>query len=271
MQIGVPWWIGAGPPEQGIEQAAALGADFVELSLDAPWPEGLDPAVLREATEEAGVGLGVHGPWRTQALAHPREPLARAAREVAQSCLDLARRAGARYIVFHVDARNFARYPADEAVQDGLETAHASLRALSAGAGEVEVVVENTSSPLGTPGEVAGFVDPLPEVGVCLDPGHAALAAHADVEGATADPDRWIEHVGDRLELLHVMDWVQEEGIVDHLVPGAGEADWPAFVDAARSAGCQRVLVEAFYASPDRAPVEPEDLRTGIERVREQA
>lgn len=269
MNVGIPWWIGAGDPVEGVEQAAEAGADFLEISLEAPWPEELDVARLRQAAEDAGVGLAAHAPWRTQALAHPREPLARAAREVAQSCIDAARNAGARYLVFHVDARDFGRYPRQAPVREGLERAHASLVALQAGAGDVDLLVENTASPLGTPGELATFLDAVPGVGACLDPGHAALAAAHGVEGATADPTAWTDRVGDRLRALHLMDWAHEDGrVVDHLVPGAGEADLAEVVDAVRGAGAEHVLIEAFYEDREGTEASPEALAAAVERVR---
>jgi len=261
VQLGLPWWIGAGQPRQGLELAAETGYDFVELSLDAPWPDGLDPMDLADTCDELGVGLGIHAPWRTQALAHPREPLARAAREIAQDCLAIARTAEARYIVFHVEAPDFRGYPRREVLEEGLQTAHASLQALARSAGdEVDVIVENTGSPMGTPQEVAAFLDPLTEVGFCLDPGHAAIQAHRD--GNRWDLDTWSHALGDPWQLTHIMDLVETEaGIRDHLMPGAGEADLDAILDATREADADRVLVEAFYADTDRTEPRKGDWR----------
>lgn len=270
MRIGIPWWIGAGSPVEGIEQAASIGADFLEISLDAPWPDGLDGGTLREVSEDTGVGLGFHGPWRTQSLAHPREALAQAARSVAHTCIDLALTAGGEYIVFHVDARDFGGFPDEGAVDRGLETAHASLRAMSASAGDqVELLVENTSSPMGTPDEVAGFLDPLPEVGFCYDPGHAVLAEARGTEGATDDTGAWATALGDRFELLHLMDWADtQHGIVDHLLPGAGDADVASILKVARDAGCERTLIEGFFTSPEREEATLEDLDEACQTVR---
>lgn len=270
MQLGIPWWIGAGSPEEGIELAHSLDLDLVEVSLDAPWPEGLSGPAIREASEETGIAVGFHGPWRTQSLAHPRGVLARAAQTVAQECIDLAVGAGAEYVVFHVDARDFSRFPAEEAVHEGLEQAHASLRALSRSAGEdLDILVENTSSPMGTPKELRSFLDPLPEVGFCYDPGHAAMVVDAEVEGGSEDPAVWADALGDRYELLHLMDMVRtDRGLVDHLVPGAGEADLGAIVDAALGVGCERVLMEAFFRNVQREEARTRDLAEARDLVR---
>lgn len=271
VQLGIPWWIGAGSPVEGIELAGSLDVDFVEISLDAPWPDELSGPELRDASEAAGVDIGFHGPWRTQSLAHPRGVLARAARSVAQECIDIALGAGAAYIVFHVDARDFVRFPREATVGHGLEQAHASLNALSQSAGdELSLLVENTSSPLGTPDEVARFLKPLPDVGFCFDPGHAALAEAAGTEGATGDPGRWAQALGDRYELLHIMDWVETpHGIVDHLVPGAGDADLQGLLKTARDAGADRVLIEAFFRNREREDASTRDLAEARDVLRE--
>lgn len=269
MQLGLPWWIGKGEPELGLELAADTGYDFVEVSLDAPWPEELDLLGLADQADDAGLELGMHAPWRTQALAHPREELAQAAREVAQACLTAARTAEAAYIVFHVDARGFHRFPREDVVDRGLERAHASLRALSRSAGdEVDVLVENTTSPMGTPEELASFLDPLPEVGFCLDPGHAAIQAHR--EERAWDFEAWRRALADPWRLTHLMDLVETEtGVRDHLLPGAGEADLAAILDLAREAGANRTLVEAFYADPDRGEIREGDWREARKLVAE--
>lgn len=270
MRIGIPWWIGAGSPIEGVQAASSLDVDLVEVSLDAPWPSDLSAAKIREAAVDAGVELGFHAPWRTQSIAHPREALARAAREVAQESIDLALAAGAEYVVFHVDARDFGSFPRRDVVQRGLERAHASLRALSRSAGEdLSILVENTSSPLGTPVEVERFLDPLPEVGFCYDPGHAAMVEQAGVDEATADPRAWFDRLGDRLEVLHLMDYVDTgTRIADHLVPGAGESDVEGLVDAAGAADCEIVILEAFFSDASGTEVQPGELGEAVERVR---
>lgn len=261
MNIGLPWWIGAGEPVEGIRRAAEVGYDFVELSLDAPWPEGIEPLTLADKADDVGVELGLHGPWRTQSLAHPREPLAQAAREVAQSCVQAARSAEAAYIVFHVDARGFRGFPREAVVEEGLETAHASLQALSRSAGdELDVLVENTTSPMGRPDELAEFLDPIADVGFCLDPGHAAIQAHHDEE--TWDVAEWRDRLGDDWQLTHLMDFLETEaGIVDHLLPGAGDADIASILEAARQVGADRTLVEAFRADPQGNEIRNGDWR----------
>lgn len=263
MQLGLPWWIGAGEPGEGIRLAAETGYDFVELSLDAPWPEGLDPLALADEAEDAGIALGFHGPWRTQSLAHPREALARGAREVAQSCVQAARSAEAEYVVFHVDARGFRGYPRETVVEAGLETAHASLQALARSAGEeLDLLVENTTSPMGTPAELADFLEAVPDVGFCLDPGHAAIQAHHDETTWTVAD--WRDALAQRWQLTHLMDVLETEGRVhDHLLPGAGEADIDSILEAAREAGAEWTLVEAFRADVEGTEIRKGDWREG--------
>lgn len=265
MNIGLPWWIGAGDPIEGIRYAHEMGVDFLEVSLDPPWPEALDGDKLRKAANEEGIELCLHGPWRTQALAHPQAELAEAARSVMQTCVAFAQTCGAAYIVVHVDARDFSTYPVPEPVREGLNRARASLAAMRSGMGETQLLVENTSSPMGTPEEIERFLSPLPGVGFCYDPGHAALVEQAGIEGSSSDVATWMDRLGDRWELLHVMDWAtNEDGIVDHLVPGAGDADVERIVHEAKKQGCQRTLIEAFYRDADRDEANDEDIREAV-------
>lgn len=271
MRWGLPWWIGHGSPLDGIQVAAEHGFDLLEISLDAPWPEGLSGPELREASEAAGVSLGFHGPWRTQALAHPRPTLARASATVAQACLDRAMGAGGDYLVLHVDARDFARFPDQGIVEQGLQHAISALDELSSRAGDdATVIVENTGPPTGTPQELADLLDQLPRVGFCFDPGHAALAEAYQVPGASADPRDWMELVGDRLSLLHAMDhaWVDGQ-VIDHLVPGTGEADLEALMAATATTRCQTVVVEAFYDGPEHTEASPADVAGGRDHLAE--
>lgn len=270
MRWGLPWWIGHGSPLDGIQVAADHGFDLLEISLDAPWPEELSSPELREAAQAAGVSLGFHGPWRTQALAHPRPTLARAAATVAQACLDRALGAGAEYLVLHVDARDFARYPLEGVVEDGLEHAVSALDELSSRAGdEAAVLVENTGPPTGTPEQLFDLLEEVPRIGFCFDPGHAALAEVYEVPGASADPRDWLELLGDRLTLLHAMDHARIDGqVIDHLVPGSGDADLAALMGATRKAGCETVLVEAFYDGPEHDEARPADLARGREHLK---
>jgi len=268
VQLGLPWWIGAGDPDEGLQLAHEVGYDFVEISLDAPWPDELDPIDLADQADDLDVGLGFHGPWRTQSLAHPREPLARAAREIAQDCLAVARAAEADHIVFHVEAPSFAGYPREDVVEEGLQSAHASLQALARSAGdEVDVLVENTTSPTGTPDELAEFLDPIPQVGFCLDPGHAAIQANYDARDWELADWRALD---DAWRLTHLMDLVEtEDGVRDHLIPGAGEADLEAIVDASQQAGATRILLEAFYADVDGSTPRKGDWREAQKLVEE--
>lgn len=272
MDVGIPWWIGAGDPVEGIEHARSMGADFVEVSLDPPWPGTLDGEALRQRAHEAGIDVGLHGPWRTLALAHPDPELAEAARSVMQRCVSFAEVCGAAYVVVHVDARDFSGYPEPEIVQEGLEHARASLAAMRSGMGETMLLVENTSSPMGTPEEIERFLAPVDGVGVCFDPGHAALVEEADIEGGTSRVEDWTGALGDRLNLVHAMDWTHHEGgIVDHLLPGAGDADVEGILHAAQDAGCTRVMVEAFFRDADRAEVQDDDLRDAVHTIKQWA
>lgn len=253
----MPWWIGHGSPTRGVEVAADHGFDAIEISLENPWPDTLDADALAEAAQAVDVELGFHGPWRGQSVGHPRPELARAALAVADRCLAFAEAAGGDYLVLHVDPRDHGGYPDADVVEQGVRHAIEALAELADAAGTVEVVVENTWPPTGTPDELSRILDAVPGVGFCFDPGHARMSAVDDPE--VAEPGTWVEAVGDRFSLLHLMDYVVvDERVHDHLVPGLGEAPVEAFLDAARKAGCERCVIEAFEG--EDGPAEPGEL-----------
>lgn len=269
MRFGMPWWVGHGDPLAGIETAAKLGFDLLELSLEAPWPSGLDADGIREALGETGLELGVHGPWRAQTLGHPRSALAGAALEVALDALGFAEDAGAAYLVLHVDPRDYGRYPREDVLDQARRHAVQGLSTLADRARDVEVVVENTFPPLGTPAAMEAVLDDVPGLGFCFDPGHALITQHADGEGATGEPGVWYERLGDRLTLLHAMDVaVTGDGVVDHLVPGAGELDVGLLVEGAKRAGCDRCVLECFHRDLEASPADHEDLARAREDLR---
>lgn len=247
-----------------------MGADFIEISLDTPWPDALDASDILQASEDAGIDVGLHGPWRNQSLAHPEPELAQAARNVMQKSIAFAHATKAAYVVTHVDARDFSRYPEQGPVLEGLERARASLAALRSGMEGTQLIVENTSSPMGTPKEIERFLEPVDDVGFCFDPGHAALVEAASVEGATSRVEDWSHRLGDRWELVHLMDWTQEEDeIVDHLIPGAGDGPVERIVRQAQEHGCTRVMIEAFYTDATRNEANMEDLQKAVERIQQ--
>ncbi len=120
----------------------------------------------------------------------------------------------------------------------------------------VRLLVENLISEATTPSHLITILEMghLPNVGVCLDLGHA----HMTVGVAQA-----IATLGDRIVSVHTHD---NHGMKDeHLWPGDGTIDWPATVKAlkALSSPPPAVVLEISYKLAEKEAA----LHTRIEQA----
>jgi sugar phosphate isomerase/epimerase len=116
---------------------------------------------------------------------------------------------------------------------------------------KVEVVLENLWDP--DPQAFAAAVDEadLPNVGACLDVGHAHV--HSDFP-----PHRWVEALGPRIRHLHLHD--NDRSYDRHDAIGEGTLDWSALVSALRQQGLRpTATLEVRF---DRIAASVERLRT---------
>ena len=85
-----------------------------------------------------------------------------------------------------------------------------------------------------TPDQLIKIIDTLnelygPHFAACLDTGHATISGQDSIE--------FVEKLGDRLRVLHIQD---NFGVLDnHVVPGRGVIDWPAFMKVFQATGYQ--------------------------------
>lgn len=181
---------------ENLSRLADLGADFVEL-----WPEELGLIVagrldgarvsrMAEVFAEAGLSYTVHAPLETN-LMDFRSGLPH--REALEASLRFAGEVGADVMVCHAGQRHNVR-DARVNPRSQLATEREALREAGDLAGElgVTIAVENYYPDLKVmrgevydyslwPSELAEQVSDVdhPSVAVCLDTGHAALAAEA--------------------------------------------------------------------------------------------
>lgn len=85
-----------------------------------------------------------------------------------------------------------------------------------------------------TPEQLIKIIDTLnalygPHFAACLDTGHATISGENAIE--------FVEKLGDRLRTLHIQD---NFGVLDnHVAPGRGVIDWPAFMKVFQASGYQ--------------------------------
>jgi len=85
-----------------------------------------------------------------------------------------------------------------------------------------------------TPAQLIKIIDTLnemygPHFAACLDTGHATISGEDAID--------FVQKLGDRLRVLHIQD---NFGVLDnHVVPGRGVIDWPAFMEVFLASGYQ--------------------------------
>jgi sugar phosphate isomerase/epimerase len=223
-------------------------------------------ADLQQWLADAGLELhGVHAPvtdsyvggrWGPPLTIASAEPEARAAALVeAQQALFIARRIPMQVLVVHLGLpRTQSPSPSDNN-RDGARRSVEELQRLASPLG-VRVAVEVIPNELSRAGSLVHFVEEdldAPEVGICLDFGHAHM------DGDLLDA---IETVSGHVITTHVHD--NHGRTDDHLVPFDGTIDWPAAMTAVQKIGYDQTLL--FEIAAHRSPA---DTLVRAQRARE--
>ena len=111
--LGLPLWYGSGRLIDLIQVVHERGFDYVEISLDYPWPEAIDEFEMEELVKSIrgyGIEVGIHGPWRDISLGSPRDVIRRAALKVYRRCVKFASRLESHYFNFHVFTKEATEY-----------------------------------------------------------------------------------------------------------------------------------------------------------------
>lgn len=198
-------------------------------------PEVREPLVAwyrRELSSVPGP-ISAHGLAEDLSFGGDDPKVVAVSRERVLAYLEVAAQAGLPRAVFHTTFHH--REPQPWYVTHWIERQAAFWREVLAGR-TTEVLLENLWDP--SPEAFRDAVDAigLPQVGACLDAGHAHVHS-------SFSPARWVEVLGPRIGQLHLHDNAR---VYDqHLVPGGGTIDWGAFAAALRAAGlCLPAVLE---------------------------
>ena len=207
----------SGGIKNGIERAAEIGAECVQLFAQSPrawrFPDH-DPSDIqrfRQRRDEAGIGAVAFHALYLCNLATPDETIYGKSVETMERTVDTACAVGAEAVIFHVGSHLGAGFEAGLAhVVPALE------RILDRCAGDTWLLMENSAGAGGTIGrslqELASMFERLdrhPRLGVCLDSCHLWVSGLDVTERAVLDRvlDELDELIGlDRLRALHVND-----------------------------------------------------------------
>jgi sugar phosphate isomerase/epimerase len=177
----------------------------------------------------------------------------------AAAALQIARRIPFRVLVAHLGVPRTQ----GSAAQNSRDAARRSIDDLRARAGPlgVRVAVEVIPNELSRAGSLVHFIEEVldaPDVGICLDFGHA----HMDGDLVEA-----IETVSGHLITTHVHD--NRGRTDDHLVPFDGTIDWPSALTAIQKVGYDGTLLFeiAAHGSPTDTLRRARKARERIERL----
>jgi len=229
-------------PVQEIREFAALGMDFIDLTLEPPgagWWQ-CDADAIKRVLAETGMDAVGHTAYYLP-LAHPFEAVRQSAVQSFKDCIAFFARVGVRYMNVHPDSHT----PMHDRAYMIAQNLRSLREIVEAGAAAgVGVMVENLPRNFNTAEQLADLLEPLPALGLHLDLGHTELMLK------TSSAPEILTRFGDRLRHVHLHD--NKRGDADlHLPLGAGLIDIPGHVALLKRAGYDgTITLEVF--TPDR-------------------
>jgi sugar phosphate isomerase/epimerase len=199
-----------------IEWIAGMGLGFIDLTLEPPAAASwrVDPAAIRRALDRTGLGVVGHTAFYLP-MASGIEEIRQAALLELRRCVDVLAQIGARWMNVHPD-RHAPMHDRDFFVAKNRETLSALLP--YAGRRGIGIMVENLPGDFNTARQLGELLDPLPELGLHLDIGHANLLV---LQSSAAE---LLAAYGARVRHVHLHD--NKGGSADlHLPLGTGTVD----------------------------------------------
>jgi sugar phosphate isomerase/epimerase len=227
---------------QEIEWIAGMGLGFIDLTLEPPkaasWK--IDRPAVRESLRRHRLEVVGHTAYYLP-IASGIEEIRRASLAELRRCVDVFADLGVRWMNIHPD-RHAPMHHRSFFVQKNIATVSELLPyARERGVG---LMVENLPGDFNTAQQLGELLEPLPELGLHLDIGHANLLVVQSTVGEL------LSAYGDRLRHVHLHD--NKGGGADlHLPLGTGSVDVRGAVRALKGTGYDgTITLEVF--TPDR-------------------
>lgn len=225
-----------------IDWISEMGFDFIDLTLEPPAADvrKLDLHDVRSALDDHGLSVVGHTAYYLP-LCSPFESLRRAAVQELKLCLEAFGQLGVRWMNLHPD-RQAPLHDRKFVIERNLQ----SIRELLPVAQEhgLGLMIENLPGNFNTARQVSELLDPIPELGLHLDIGHANLLVELNCT------DELLASYGRRLRHVHLHD--NKGGNADlHLPLGAGTLETDHYVRSLQAVGYDdTITLEVF--TPDR-------------------
>ena len=225
-----------------IDSMAELGLDFVDLTLEPPCAGSwrVDPQAIRAALERHGLEVVGHTAFYLPLASAIEEVRLGAVREL-RRCIDVFGKVGVRWMNLHPDRytpfhdRSFFIGRNIQSIRELLPDAE------RAGVG---LMIENLPGEFNNAAQLGELLDPLPQLGLHLDIGHANLQNPYNMTHEI------LQAYGRRLKHVHLHD--NKGGSADlHMPLGTGTVDVRATMAALRQCGYDgTITLEVF--TPDK-------------------
>jgi sugar phosphate isomerase/epimerase len=225
-----------------IEWMAGMDLDFVDLTIEPPMAsvDKIDVRAIRSALDDHGLQIVGHTAYYLP-LCSPFETIRRACVDELKRCIDAFAALGVQWMNLHPD-RIAPMHDRKFIIEKNLQ----SLRELfvEARRAGIGLMIENLPENFNTVMQLSELLDPLPELGLHLDIGHANLRVDRNTTG-----DLLIAY-GSRLRHVHLHD--NKGGSADlHLPLGAGTIEIAHYIHMLQATGYDgTITLEVF--SPDR-------------------
>lgn len=260
--IGIPVWYGV--VEKDLDEFASilnkcreLGIEFVELSIDYPWPYKYLDKLYRviNIIREKHLLLGIHAPWRDIHLASPLEEIRKASvKEIVDTVKTIYKMQimDPVYIVLHVSSSQ-NQILANNRV-DIIGSARKSIR-------EIKEIIYNFSTSEKTmlcienlSNGFTSLLQDLPEImddNTCLalDIAHAYVSYIRNFknyyEDFTSYLSEFIELVGkNNIAVIHFHNVSPD--LREHIVPNQGVINFKEVLKVIRNTAVKYMLIEAY-------------------------
>ena len=232
----------AKPLVEEMEWMAALGLGFIDLTLEPPETASwrVNGREICVQAERLGLKVVGHTAYYLPVASAITEVRKASVKELCR-CVSVFADAGAQYMNIHPDrytpmhGRNFYIQGNIESLGELIE--HGKKRG-------VGIMIENLPGDYNNVQQLGELLDPLPDLGLHLDIGHANLMVPYNTT------EEILQRYGSRLRHVHLHD--NKGGHEDsHLPLGAGNIDLNRMVRALQSCGYDSTITLEVF-SPDR-------------------
>lgn len=225
-RVGFSLWYGNRDKEKLLERMVEEGFDYVEISLDYPWPYLQNFKDVVKKAYDLGLEIGFHGPWRDIRLASPLDEIAEASRKIVRKVLENVSKFELKYFNLHLISEEISFDK--KVVEKVIEQANKTVEFLENLSREFSISITLENNPHGHFAYPTYFAQiDMDSLKFCLDVGHAVIAYYNAGEtsytpvGIIRD---WINTVGkDKIYVTHLHDVVKKnDNYVNHYLFGLG-------------------------------------------------